>query len=128
MAAASRRVCALSVALTVTVAQVNYVPDDVSTAPFALALPLLKSGFWVPTVLTVFGIGVSWAGALLWAVGLLATAVVFVAIAGTRPSRSSLLGAGIALALPLIWLVSSTRNDIADQRAVAFLKASWLRH
>ena len=42
---AAAGLCAVSVALTGLVAMVNYVPPEVSTAPFGLALPLFRSGW-----------------------------------------------------------------------------------
>ncbi|HZH02524.1 MAG TPA: hypothetical protein VEY30_01990, partial [Myxococcaceae bacterium] len=76
--------CALSVALTATVAQVNYIPDDVSSAPFGLAWPLLRDGYFVPSVLALTGLPAPLAGGLVWFFALAAAALVLVRLAPAR--------------------------------------------
>ncbi|HYX90369.1 MAG TPA: hypothetical protein VE782_02305, partial [Myxococcaceae bacterium] len=73
--------CALSVAVTGTIALLNYVPDSISTSLFGLVLPLFEDGFLPPTVLVFVGITNPWSGGAVWLmVGLAALGVLALAL------------------------------------------------
>jgi hypothetical protein len=118
--------CAISILITTTVVQVNYVPDDLSTALGALALPLLREGYWMPTVVSLLGAPL-WAGGLL-VLTLSVTSAVWVAgrAMGRPASAVTRLGLFCGLVVPSLFLLSATRHDANDRAAVRLLKASWL--
>ena len=57
---------AASVVVTSALTFVNYIPDDISNALGALAIPLTRSGDLVPSVLCAFGLANPVAGVVLW--------------------------------------------------------------
>jgi len=123
---AAAGLCALSVALTATVAQVNYIPDGVSTSLFALVVPLFRSGYWVPNGLQLFGLPGMVGGVALLSLVAVASLQIGRGVNGRVWSRFTWLGLLIAVLLPLGALWTATRNDAADRAAVRQLKLSWL--
>ncbi|HET9451877.1 MAG TPA: hypothetical protein VFO83_13395 [Aggregicoccus sp.] len=115
--------CAASVLVTGTLSLVNYVPDDVSNGLFALALPLLRDGYWPPSALAFAGVPPALAGALL--LGLV------LGLAGWVLWRLGLGAASLASGLGTVALVlalhaASARHDAADRGALRLLESVWL--
>ncbi len=114
--------CVSAVGVTGLVCFVNYVPDDVSTSVFGLAVPLLADGFWPVSVLAVLVPNPA-SGAVL--VGLLVAAVAWVAArfstSGARP-----LVLAVALVAHLGLLRLATTFDDHEKNAKAFLESVWL--
>ena len=121
--------CAVSVAITGTVALHNYIPDSISTSLFGLVLPMFRAGFLPPTVLLFLGIPNPWSGGVLWLmVGLAACALVALGLASVaRPAAvGRIAGVLVAMALPLGLIRAATQHDRADREAVKFLRSVWL--
>jgi hypothetical protein len=124
--------CAVSIAITGTVALLNYVPDSISTSLFGLVLPLFQAGFLPPTVLLFLGIPNPWSGGAVWLmVGLAALGVV--ALGLWRPSSLAppavalrIAGVVVAVALPLGLIHAATKHHRGDVEAVRFLRSVWL--
>ncbi len=114
--------CVSSVLATGVVGFVNYIPDDVSTSLWGLAMPLLSDGFYPVSWLAAFvpnpGSGIvlvlllvaatAWLGTRLWTQKALPLVMVVVVVAHFGVLRAF------------------TRNDSADQAAQAFMKSVWL--
>jgi hypothetical protein len=118
--------CAVSMLVTGALTFCNYVTDSVTNALFGFAVPLLKDGYLVPTVLGFLGVRAPWQSVpfLLLFVALIALAVS--ALAAGRPGRMvrhGVAAATIALCLGVLALVPSPKGD-ADQ--VRFLESNWL--
>ncbi len=112
-----------SVLVVGVVCFVNYIPSDVTTSLFGLAVPLLSDGFWPVTVLGALGLANPAAG-VFFALILLA-AVAWVASRFTRLS----VRAGVLVVALLVHLGSLrlfTEGGAADKGAVAFLEKIWL--
>ncbi len=108
-----------SVLATGLVCFVNYVPDDVSTSVWALAVPLLGDGFWPVSILaTVVANPAS--GAVL--VVLLAATVLWLGFK-LKPVPAI---AVVVIVLHFGALRAFTRYDSGDVGALAFLKQVWL--
>jgi hypothetical protein len=118
-----------SIVITGTATFVNYVPDDVSNAFLALAVPLLKAGYLPPSVLSFWDIPQPWAGLPL-VIGLLALAGwVFAklgAAEGGMPAPEVLFGGMLAAALIFGVQSATTEHHAQDQGAVQFLRSQWL--
>ncbi|NMO16051.1 hypothetical protein HPC49_39825 [Pyxidicoccus fallax] len=127
---AAAMLCAASIATTGVATFVNYIPDDVSNAVGALALPLLGAGFFPPGVLSFLGLPHLVAGALTLAALLAVAGWVYRELArggGRRWPAPAALGAGLAtLALLVAGHVLTTEHDEADRNAVRFLQSVWL--
>jgi hypothetical protein len=113
---------ASSMAATGLVSFVNYVPDDVSTSLWGLAIPLLREG-----VLPVSWLAAVWpnpgSGAFL--VALLTLAVLwFLGVAVGRHRAVPTVMAAV-LFVHFSALLLATRNDDHDVAARAFLKKVW---
>ncbi len=111
--------CVSSVLASGVVGFVNYVPDDVSTSVWALAVPLLSDGFWPVSVLaTVVPNPAS--GAVL--------AALLVALAAWLTTRFKPVMVVLVLTVVLHFgaLRLFTRFDSGDVGALAFLKKVWL--
>ncbi|WP_226994013.1 hypothetical protein [Myxococcus hansupus] len=122
--------CGVSIAATGVATFINYIPDDVSTAVGALALPLLRSGYVPPGPLTFIGLPASVAGTVLMALLLGTAAWVSVSLA-RKPGQTwpAVPALGTALALLVVLGAAqalTTRNDTADRNAVRFLQSVWL--
>lgn len=113
-----------SILATGIVAFVNYVPDDVSTSVFGLAIPVWSDGFWPVSWLAAFipnpASGVVLAALLLGAVAW--------AIARVKQGREAVVLGGVVLALVLHFgiLRLFTRSDDHDQAATRFLESVWV--
>ncbi|MFP2958628.1 hypothetical protein ACLEPN_12455 [Myxococcus sp. 1LA] len=122
--------CAVSIAVTGVATFINYIPDDVSNAVGALALPLLQAGYIPPGVLTFLGLPAALTGAVLVALLLGAAGWVYVSLSrapGQKWPAPPALGASLALLLLLgASHVITSRHDTADRNAVRFLKSVWL--
>lgn len=129
---AAAGLCAASIVVTGALTLVNYIPDDVSSGFFALAVPLFSRGYLPPTLLAFLGVPNPYSGALvlgavlvcaLWVGALLITR------AEPRPHPSwpapALCGLA-AVALLLGVLAASTQHDRADAGAERFLESVWL--
>lgn len=114
--------CVSSVLATGLVGFVNYVPDDVSTSLWALAVPMLGDGFypvswlaaWVPNPAS---------GVLLVALLLAATAWLLTKALEWKAVPALLV---VALVVHFGVLRLATRHDAADQNARAFLERVWV--
>jgi hypothetical protein len=114
--------CVSAVLTTGLVCFVNYVPDDVSTSVFGLALPLLEDGFWPVSWLAV-ALPNPASGALL--VGLLLGAVAWVALRFTTGgARPLVLAVAVVAHLGLLRL--ATTFDDHEKNARTFLESVWL--
>lgn len=114
--------CVSSVLATGLVGFVNYVPDNVSTSLWALAVPLLGDGVYP----------VSWLAAVVPnpAPGLLLVALL-VAVTGWLATRALEVKAlplvlGVALVAHFGVLRLATRLDADDENAKNFLKSVWV--
>lgn len=111
-----------SVLATLVVGFVNYVPDDVSTSLWGLAVPLLADGYWP----------VSWLAAAVPnpASGLVLVALVAAALAWLAARFLSAKATPVVLlavvALHLGALRLATRHDDHDLGAKRFLEQVWL--
>lgn len=111
--------CVSSVLATGLVSFVNYVPDDVSTSLWALALPLLAHGYWPVSVLaTLFANPAS--GAVLLALLVALTTWLGAAL---KPAPAIAL---MVIALHFGALRLFTRYDSGDAGALALLQEVWL--
>ncbi len=111
-----------SVAATMVVGFVNYVPDTVSTSLWGLAVPLLSDGFW-PVSWLAAAVPNPASGALL--VGLVALALAWLA-GRFHALKVAWVVALAAAALHLGGLRLFTRFDEGDRGATAFLEQVWL--
>lgn len=122
--------CAVSIVTTGVATFINYIPDDVSNAVGALALPLLRAGYFPPGVLTFLGLPAGLTGGVLAGLLLGTAAWVFVSLArkpGQTWPAAPALGASLAVLLLLGTAhVFTSRHDTADRNAVRFLKSVWL--
>jgi len=122
--------CAASIAATGVATFINYIPDDVSNAVGALALPLLRAGYFPPGPLTFLGLPPAAAGAVLLALLLGTAAWVYVSLSRkpgqTWPAPPALGAALAALLLMGAAHTFTTRHDTHDRNAVRFLKSVWL--
>jgi hypothetical protein len=100
-----------------------------SNAFLGLAVPLLKSGYLPPTVLSFWGIAQPMAGIPLL-LGLLGLAGwVFVRLGATEgglPAPDVLMGGMAAVALLFTAQVATTKHHAQDEGAVKFLQSQWL--
>lgn len=115
--------CVSSVAATGLVAFIAYVPDDVSTSLWGLAVPLLTDGVWPVSWLAAWVPNPA-SGALLEV--LLLAVVGWLAARLLRQQRS--LGAVVALVVVAHFgvLRLATQNHSGDQGARAFLRKVWV--
>ena len=121
--------CVASILITGTVALVNYVPPELSTSLFGLAVPLFLKGFLVPTLLLFLGVPNPVSGALpvlLVLGGAVLSAVIFLSATGPRWRLWAPLGAVLSAGAMLLTLHSATRNDGADRGAEQFLERAWM--
>ncbi|MDY7227012.1 hypothetical protein [Hyalangium rubrum] len=126
---AAAAACTASIVITGTATFINYVPDDVSTAFFGLAVPLLKAGYLPPTVLNFWGMTQPLAGLPLL-LGLLGVASwVFVRLGASqsyKPSLDTLLGGVAACALLFGAQGLTPKHPAQDHGAVRHLQSVWL--
>jgi hypothetical protein len=126
---AAAAACLASIVITGTATFINYVPDNVSNAFLGLAMPLLKSGYLPPSVLSFWGLSQPWASLPL-VLGLLALAGwVFVRLAaaeGGLPAREVLFGGLLATAMIFCVQAATTKHHEQDRGAVQFLQSLWL--
>jgi len=59
--------CVLSIVLSGSLAVINYIPPTLSTAIFGLVVPLMRDGYFSPSVLGFLGLANPASGALIWA-------------------------------------------------------------
>jgi len=114
---------ASSVLATGLVGFVNYVPDDVSTSLWGLAIPLLRAGYWP----------VSWLAA--WVPNPASGAflvLLLVALVAWLLARAVRVGGAVPAVLAAVLFVHfaalllATRDDAHDEAARAFLKKVWV--
>lgn len=103
---------------------VNYIPDDVSTSLFGVAVPVLTDGFWPVTWLPAVGLANPVSGALFVAL--------LLGVAAWLGGRF-VTGVKVVPALAVVALVAhlgllrlATKGDGADQGAVRLLESVWL--
>lgn len=114
-----------SVLVTGLVVLTNYVPDDVSTSLFGLALPLYRDGYWPPTLLWLLGVNNPLSGAVAFV--LLAAVVLVLSAEWLRGKPGPVLAAAVAaVVLHVGALAVATQHHSGDQGAVRFLKSVWL--
>ncbi|WP_426757108.1 hypothetical protein [Myxococcus sp. Y35] len=122
--------CAVSITATGVATFINYIPDDVSNAVGALALPLLRAGYFPPGPLTFIGLPTGVAGTVLLALLLGVAAWAYVSLARKPgqpwPAPPALGAALVALLLLGAAHAFTTRHDTDDGNAVRFLKSVWL--
>ena len=111
-----------SLAASLLVTGVNYIPSDISTSVFGLVLPLYAEGFlpvswlaaWVPNptsgafLLLLSAAAVAWAGARLW------------------QAKTHLVVALLVVGAHLGVLKLATRDLGGDTAALNFMKSVWL--
>jgi hypothetical protein len=116
---------AASVVITSALTFINYIPDDVSNALLALAIPLSGAGDLTPSVICAFGLPNPAAGIVLW-VGV--SAVVAWLLWSLRPQRrSSAWFAALSTAAVLAGFhVMTYRDTAADRAALMLLERVWL--
>jgi hypothetical protein len=114
-----------SVVITSALTFVNYIPDDVSDALLALAIPLTRAGDLTPSVICALGLTNPAAGILLWGAVAVVVAWLFWSL---RPQpRSSAWLATVGTVAVIAGLhVLSYRDTSADRAALALLKRVWL--
>jgi hypothetical protein len=125
---AAAAACMMSIFITGTATFINYVPDDVSNAFLGLAVPLLKSGYLPPSVLSFWGIPQPWAGLPLVLGLLMLAGWVFVKLGVVEMGRLApevILG-GILTAALIVGVHAATTKYEKDQGAVNFLRSQWL--
>jgi hypothetical protein len=125
---AAAAACMMSIVITGMATFINYVPDDVSNAFLGLAVPLLKTGYLPPSVLSFWGIPQPWAGLPL-VLGLIALAGwAFVKLGAAEvgmPAPEVLFGGMLTAAL-IFGVHTATTKHEKDQGAVQFLQSQWL--
>ena len=114
--------CVTSVLATGVVAFTNYIPDDVSTSPWGLALPLLADGYY-PVSALVGLVANPVSGLLL--IALLGAVTVWLAQRFVALRAVGLIVAVVAVAHFGV-LRLFTRNDAGDVNAQKFMKSVWL--
>jgi hypothetical protein len=120
--------CVASIWITGSIAMINYIPDTLSSALFAAVLPLMRAGYFVPSVLGFFGIANPSSGASIWAVVLLSGALTGACVVRLARERW-LLSLAVSLAvvgLAVGWLAAATRHDRADREAERHLRRDWM--
>ncbi|MFT3710379.1 MAG: hypothetical protein QM817_22375 [Archangium sp.] len=113
-----------SVLVTGIVAFVNYVPDDVSTSLWGLALPVWTDGFWPVSWLAAF-IPNPASGAVL-VLALFASAAWLLTRLKSGREMAVLGGVALALVLHFGLLRLFTRFDDHDRNATKFLESVWV--
>ena len=116
---------AASVVITSALTFVNYIPDDVSNAILALAIPLSSAGDLAPSLLCAIGLPNPAAGMFLWA-GIVA--VVAWLLWSMRPqARPTAWVAALATAAIIVGFHALTyRGSAADRAALMLLERVWL--
>ena len=114
-----------SVVITSALTFVNYIPDDVSNASVALAIPLTAAGDLTPSLLCAVGIPNPAAGTVLW--GLIGVVVVWL-LWSLRPQACltawvATLGTATAIAG---FHALTYRATAADHAALMLLERVWL--
>ena len=116
---------AASVLVTSALTFVNYIPDDVSNAVGALAIPLTRVGDLTPSVLCALGLANPIAGAILW---LGVAAGVAWLLWSLRPQASApAWAATLCTAAALCGFQALTyRGSPSDRAALTLLRRVWL--
>jgi len=118
--------CGLAVVTTGALSLVNYIPDSISNAFFALAVPLFDSGYFPPTVLAVFGSDAMLPGVLLL-LGLALGAVLVTAWLFRGESSGAARVGAVAFAVGFLLLMAAiTRHDPGDTGGFEQMRTSWL--
>src|SRR5262249_60792869 len=115
-----------SIFITSALSFVNYVPDDMSNALLGLALPLTRSGYFVPSLFTFLGWANPISGALLEMLAVLvglSSALILL-----TPRHLGLCAAAVALTLTAAvsahaWAFKDTAED---RGALGLLRVVWL--
>jgi hypothetical protein len=115
-----------SVFITAALSFVNYVPDDMSDALLGLALPLARSGYFVPTIFNFWGWANPLSGAMLETIPILVGLVVAWSLVPSR--QLGVYSTGVALTLAVMvaahsWAFQDTPQD---RGALGLLKTVWL--
>jgi hypothetical protein len=120
--------CVLSIVLSGSLAVINYIPPTLSTAIFGLVVPLMRDGYFSPSVLGFLGLANPASGGLIW--GLMLSVAAWLWWRGLRmlSGRRGLAFAGsvAAIGLGVGLLVLATRGDARDLRAQHQLRRAWL--
>jgi hypothetical protein len=120
--------CVLSIVLSGSLAVVNYIPPTLSTAIFGLVVPLMRDGYFSPSVLGFLGLANPASGALIW--GLMLSAAALVGWRGLRMLSGqrgvAVAGSLAAIGLGVGLLALTTRGDARDLRAQHHLRRAWL--
>jgi 4-amino-4-deoxy-L-arabinose transferase-like glycosyltransferase len=114
-----------SIFVTSALTFVNYIPDGVSNAVAALAVPLTRSGDLTPSVLCALGFANPAAGAILWLGVAAGVAWLFWSL---RP-RASLIAWAVTLCTAAVvcgFQVLTYDDSPADRAALALLQRVWL--
>ncbi|WP_342378853.1 hypothetical protein NVS55_05545 [Myxococcus stipitatus] len=122
--------CAAAILTTGLATFVNYIPDDVSNVLGGLTEPLLRAGFFPPSVLSFLGLPQPFAGKVLLAVLVAVAGWVLTALATREdqqgPERASLVASFVTLLVLTTAHVLTTQGDDADRNATRFLQSVWL--
>ncbi len=116
---------AASVVVTSALTFINYIPDNVSSAIVALAIPLSTAGYLVPSLLCTVGLTNPEAGILLWlAIVLVGSWLVWFLPPQASPAGWLLtLGTiGVLMAVPAV----SYTGSVQDYAARSLLERVWL--
>jgi hypothetical protein len=125
----SAGLCVASVLITGALTCVNYIPDNVSSALFGLAVPLFERGDLPPTIFAFMGAPNPYSGALVLIAIVAAAIWIGVLLIGTSERAQLLPRLGVALATVaaiLIVLDVATVNGEDDRGATQFLSQVWL--
>jgi hypothetical protein len=118
--------CAASILVTFALTSCNYVTDSVKSAFFGFAVPLLKDGYLVPTVLGFLGLRAPWQSVpfLLLFVALIGFTVSALASGLSKWAlRWGAAAVTLALFLSVLALAPSPKEDAVQ---VHFLEGNWL--
>jgi len=116
---------ASSVFITSALTFVNYIPDDVSNALLALAIPLSRVGDLAPSVLCAIGLTNPIAGLVLW-LGVASVAGWLLWLFRPQTSLVAWVAALGTAAVLFGFNVISFRDSPADRGALALLQQVWL--
>jgi hypothetical protein len=116
---------AASVVITSALTFVNYIPDDVSNALFALAIPLSGAGDLTPSLMCALGLPNPAAGTVLW-VGI-GTVVAWLFWSLRPQARRTAWVAALGTAAAVAGFHALTyRDTAADRAALTLLERVWL--
>ncbi len=124
--AVNATLCAVSILATAGATLTNYIPDDVSNALVALSLPLLRSGFFMPTALWALGVPNPLAGCVWIGLILALASSVFWLLAPTPLTLRSVIATTAVFCGAVSINVWTYQDSEHDRAALLLLKRVWL--